>query len=95
MRLDSFDRDVRQLGALSQNHDTKAAFEDLYLRVLTDTYNDMVRVANTDKVLAGEYTSRARILETLLRRQCAFFGMTWPAQREKAVLPKYHRRKDQ
>ncbi len=79
--MDGFDSQIQRLGTLALNHDTAEEFMDLYKRLLEDTYTEMHRVANTDKLFAGEYRARAEMLKGLLEAQLAFFGAKWPAPR--------------
>ncbi len=81
-RMDTFDRDIQRLGALSQNPETHEAFLELYQELLERTYTEMVRVANTDKLLAGEYRARGEMLKAILERQLDFLGLAWPPPRE-------------
>ncbi len=69
---ENFDDQVKQLAMLAQNETTLYEFAAEYQRLLEENYNQMVRVENSAKASAGQYSVRGKILQGILNRQVEF-----------------------
>jgi hypothetical protein len=69
-----FAEDIQHLTLLSKNDNTANPFMEKYQEMITEVYNEMSKVRNVDKVAASEYTTKAKMLQSIWDEQLRWLG---------------------
>jgi hypothetical protein len=82
---EQFQKDISALHLLAQNDESLDEFCAFGLKILTQLYNEMSQVRNTDKLLTGQIKARGQMIKTIVELKLQSLGMTWPERSNKSA----------
>jgi hypothetical protein len=78
-----FEQDLNSLHLLGQDEQNLDAFCDFGLKMLTQIYNQMMRVANSDKVLSGQFRAQGEMVKAIVQLKLESLNLEWPERQKK------------